>query len=290
VDANITDKDRLSAHSATNVHQFASSDIGIAGGPAQGNFEGSGLQNTYSVGLNYNRFFSNTLLLNFALGGGITMKRTTPISGRILQKRSAFRRQSRQDDNQRIVGITINGGFSNPLIGFSASLLDSSETNIDLRTLGPRFLAIIPSIWRRPTADSRCSTPGADVQPARSLYFQRWQTALNTGTGATVTSFGNDFASFLLDVPGQRDETWRPSSPTTDPRNSLLSYKISGWSRPILRRYWSSLGVLSPPRPLPRRLFKLRSHQQHARRECIGNNPNDLGIATHINTSHLVSD
>src|SRR6266446_462897 len=63
VDANITDKDRLSARfSYQRPSIFQAPIFGIAGGPAQGNFEGSGLQNTYSIGLNYNRFFSNTLV------------------------------------------------------------------------------------------------------------------------------------------------------------------------------------------------------------------------------------
>src|SRR5260370_32751382 len=38
----------------------------------------------------------------------------------------------------------------------------------------------------------------------RGLYtFNDGQTAPNTGSGASKTTFTNDFASFLLDVPGQ---------------------------------------------------------------------------------------
>src|SRR5437773_3591754 len=69
VDANLTEKDRLSGRfSYQRPSIFQAPIFGLAGGPAQGNFEGSGLQNTYSTGLNYNRFFSNTLVAEFRVG------------------------------------------------------------------------------------------------------------------------------------------------------------------------------------------------------------------------------
>src|SRR6267378_977168 len=69
IDANLTDKDRLSARfSYQRPSIFQAPIFGSAGGPAQGNFEGSGLQNTYSTGINYNRFFSNTLVAEFRVG------------------------------------------------------------------------------------------------------------------------------------------------------------------------------------------------------------------------------
>ena len=39
-----------------------------AGGPAQGSFEGTGIQRTYSAGLNYDRIFSSTLIMELRLG------------------------------------------------------------------------------------------------------------------------------------------------------------------------------------------------------------------------------
>src|SRR5258708_23267599 len=69
IDANLTDKDRLSARfSFQRPSIFQAPLFGIAGGPAQGNFEGSGVQSTYSTGINYNRFFSNTLVAEFRVG------------------------------------------------------------------------------------------------------------------------------------------------------------------------------------------------------------------------------
>src|SRR5260370_7079536 len=57
----------------------------------------------------------------------------------------------------------------------------------------------------------------------RGLYtFNDGQTALNTGSGASKTSFTNNFASFLLDVPGQagRDlATFFPNNRALQPFN-----------------------------------------------------------------------
>src|SRR5467141_79617 len=116
VDANLTDKDRLSARfSYQRPSIFQAPIFGIAGGPAQSNFEGSGLQNTYSGGLNYNRFFSNTLVAEFRFGVawyhneahnsdyGTNPSTTLGIPGVNLDKTIT----------SGIVGITINGGFSN---------------------------------------------------------------------------------------------------------------------------------------------------------------------------------
>src|SRR5207302_8683963 len=127
VDANLTDKDRLSARFSYQRPSILQAPIfGIAGGPATGSgvaFEGNGLQKTYSSGLNYNRFFSNTLVAEFRFGAGwyhneahntdfgATTSETLGIPGVNLDQITSG-----------IVGITINGGFSNPLIGFSASL------------------------------------------------------------------------------------------------------------------------------------------------------------------------
>src|SRR6266576_1414986 len=71
VDANLTDKDRLSGRfSYQRPSIFQAPIFGSAGGPAQANFEGTGIQNTYSIGLNYNRLFSNTLVAEFRVGAG----------------------------------------------------------------------------------------------------------------------------------------------------------------------------------------------------------------------------
>ncbi len=209
VDANITEKDRLSMRfSYQRPSVFQAPIFGIAGGPAQGNFEGTGIQNTYSVGLNYNRFFSNTLVAEFRVGAGwyhneahnsdfgTATSTTLGIPGVNLDKTIT----------SGIVGVTINGGtYSNPLIGFSASLpWIRSETNIDFANTWTKILGNHTVKFGADLRRIRDALLQEQTFSPRGIYtFNDTQTALNTGGGATVTSFGNNFASFLLDVPGQ---------------------------------------------------------------------------------------
>ena len=208
VDANLTNKDRLSARfSYQRPSIFQAPIFGIAGGPAQQNFEGTGLQNTYSMGINYNRFFSNTFVAEFRVGAGwyhneahnsdygTNTSQTLGIPGVNLDKTIT----------SGIVGITINGGFSNPLIGFSASLpWIRSETNIDFANTWTKVLGNHTVKFGVDLRRIRDALLQEQTFSPRGLYtFNDGQTALNTGAGASKTSFANDFASFLLDVPGQ---------------------------------------------------------------------------------------
>lgn len=209
VDANLTNKDRLSGRfSYQRPSIFQAPIFGLAGGPAQGNFEGSGLQNTYSTGLNYNRFFSNTLVAEFRVGAGwyhneahntdfgTNTSETLGIPGVNLDKTIT----------SGIVGITINGGtFNNPLIGFSASLpWIRSETNIDFANTWTKILGNHTIKFGADLRRIRDALLQEQTFSPRGLYtFNEGQTALNTGAGASTTSFTNDFASFLMDVPGQ---------------------------------------------------------------------------------------
>src|SRR5215475_2374531 len=132
VDANLTDKDRLSGRFSYQRPSILQAPIfGIAGGPAQGNFEGSGIQNTYSIGLNYNHYFSNTLVTEFRVGAGWYHNEAHNTDfGTNTSDTLGIPGVNLDQITSGIVGITINGGFSNPLIGYSASLpWVRSETN-----------------------------------------------------------------------------------------------------------------------------------------------------------------
>src|SRR4029077_545132 len=144
VDANITDKDRVSARFSYQRPSILQAPIfGIAGGPAQGNFEGSGLQNTYSTGINYNRFFSNTLVAEVRVGAGWyhNEAHNTDFGTNTSQSLGIPGINLDKTITSGIVGVTINGGFSNPLIGYSASLpWIRSETNIDFANTWTKIL------------------------------------------------------------------------------------------------------------------------------------------------------
>src|SRR6266852_6799103 len=145
VDANLTDKDRLSGRFSFQRPTVLQAPIfGLAGGPAQNNFEGSGFQNTYSTGLNYNRFFSNTLVAEFRVGvAWYHNEAHNSDFGTKASEALGIPGVNLDAITSGIVGITIanNRGFSNPLIGYSASLpWIRSETNIDFANTWTKIL------------------------------------------------------------------------------------------------------------------------------------------------------
>ncbi len=288
VDANLTDKDRLSARFSYQRPSVLQAPIfGIAGGPAQGNFEGTGIQNTYSTGLNYNRFFSNTLVAEFRVGVawyhneahntdfGTNTSESLGIPGVNLDKTIT----------SGIVGITINGGFSNPLIGFSASLpWVRSETNIDFANTWTKILGNHTVKFGVDLRRVRDALLQEQTFSPRGLYtFNDGQTALNTGSGATVTSFGNNFASFLLDVPGQagRDlATFFPNYRATQ----FFAFVQDKWL--VTPKLSADIGVrwefYPPATPAATGGFSNYNPTNNTLVVSgIGGNPNDLGIATH---------
>jgi hypothetical protein len=301
VDANITDKDRLSARFSYQRPSVLQAPIfGLAGGPAQGNFEGSGLQNTYSTGLNYNRFFSNTLVAEFRVGVawyhneahntdfGTNTSETLGIPGVNLDKTIT----------SGIVGITINGGtFSNPLIGYSASLpWIRSETNIDFANTWTKILGNHTVKFGVDLRRVRDALLQEQTFSPRGLYtFNDGQTARNcaagdvnpgcpsTGAGASKTSFTNDFASFLLDVPGQagRDlATFFPNYRATQ----FFAFVQDKWM--VTPKLSADIGIrwefYPPATPAAQGGFSNYNPNNNTLVVSgIGSNPNDLGIATH---------
>src|SRR5882724_11975166 len=302
VDANLTDKDRLSARlSYQRPSVFQAPIFGIAGGPAQGNFEGTGIQNTYSIGINYNRFFSNTLVAEFRVGVawyhneahnadfGTNTSQTLGIPGVNLDKITSG-----------IVGITINGGFSNPLIGFSASLpWIRSETNIDFANTWTKILGNHTVKFGVDLRRIRDALLQEQTFSPRGLYtFNDGQTARNCGPGDTspgcpdpvkfpngggsATTFTNNFASFLLDVPGQagRDlATFFPNYRATQ----FFAFVQDKWL--VTPKFSADIGVrwefYPPATPAAKGGFSNYNPADNTLIVSgIGGNPNNLGIAT----------
>jgi hypothetical protein len=305
VDANITDKDRLSARfSYQRPSVFQAPIFGLAGGPAQGNFEGTGLQNTYSTGLNYNRFFSNTLVAEFRVGAGwyhneahnsdfgTNSSTTLGIPGVNLDKTIT----------SGIVGITINGGtLSNPLIGFSASLpWIRSETNIDFANTWTKILGNHTVKFGVDLRRIRDALLQEQTFSPRGLYtFNDGQTARNCTAGdvspgcpdpakfpnggASKTSFTNNFASFLLDVPGQagRDlATFFPNYRATQ----FFAFVQDKWL--VTPKFSADIGVrwefYPPATPVAKGGFSNYNPANNTLNVSgYGSIPNDLGIETH---------
>jgi len=296
VDANITDKDRLSARFSFQRPVTLQAPIfGLAGGPAQNNFEGTGFQNTYSTGLNYNRFFSNTLVAEFRVGAGwyhneahntdfgATTSETLGIPGVNLDQITSG-----------IVGITINGGFSNPLIGFSASLpWIRSETNIDFANTWTKILGNHTVKFGADFRRVRDALLQEQSFSPRGLYtFNDGQTGLKCTAvvlpqcpkvGTSPTSFTNDFASFLLDVPSQAGRDLATFFPNYR-ASQFFAFVQDKWL--VTSKFSADMGVrwefYPPATPAVQGGF---SNYHPADNTLvvsgIGGNPDDLGITTH---------
>ena len=287
VDANLTDKDRLSARfSFQRPVTFQAPIFGIAGGPAQGNFEGTGFQNTYSIGLNYNRFFSNSLVAEFRAGVAWYHNEAHNTDfGTNTSEALGIPGVNLDDITSGIVGITINGGFSNPLIGFSASLpWDRAETNIDFANTWTKILGNHTVKFGADFRRIRDALLQEQTFSPRGLYtFNDGQTALNTGAGASKTSFANNFASFLFDVPGQAGRDLATIFPNYR-ASQFFAFVQDKWL--VTPKFSADLGLrwefYPPATPAATGGFSNYDPTNNTLIVSgIGNNPNDLGIVAH---------
>ncbi len=177
--------------------------FGMAGGPIAGAFEGNGVNTVYNGALEYTHLFSPTLFTearagvdhyrNTAqqFGYGTNASTDIGIPGVNLD---AF--------TSGLVGMDI-AGFSSPMVGYSPSLpWLRAETNIDVvnnwtKILGNHSIKFGGEL-RRVRDDL---TQGQTFSPRGIYRYRDGQTGLNQP--GNKTSFANDFASFLLDVPSQ---------------------------------------------------------------------------------------
>ncbi len=294
VDWNLSDKDRVSGRfSFGKPVTFQAPIFGIAGGPAQGAFAGTGSQKTYSGGLNYNRTVSPTLLTEVRLGVA-------------HYHNDAFQSDYGHDDATALgipgvnlgpftsgfPGITING-YSSPLFGYSASLpWDRAEANIDIvnswtkiahnhqikwgidirrlrddllqdQTYGPRGVFTFGTLQ---TANQTCTTVPATGPPS--------------GCTGSSTGLANEMASFLLDVPTseQRDvNTYFPALRQTE----VFAYVADNWQ--VSPRLTLNLGVrweyYQPPTPaFPGGFSNYNPGNNTLVIAGVGGNPSNLGM------------
>ena len=203
-------EDRLSYRfSHQIVDTFQQPAFGAAGGPAGGGgFQGTGENNTFNTAGEYSHVFSPRLLTSVRVGV------------------NHYRNNTRQSDygtdastaigipgvnvsafTSGLAGISIPGyanatlTSTSPIVGYSASIpWDRGESNIDAANswnyiLGNHSLKFGFEVRR--VRDNL--TQGQTYSPRGLFEYAEGQTGLNAP--GQKTSFGNDFASFLLDVP-----------------------------------------------------------------------------------------
>lgn len=207
VDYNPGESDRISvrlSYSKPEVYQAPA--FGLAGGSANGAFEGTGVQRTYSGGINYNHIFSPSLLSEFRFGVAYYNNIATPTDYGLSQSADlGIPGVNLDQTTSGLVGINIGQFYSNPIVGYSASLpWTRAEANIDFantwtKILGNHTLKFGGDIRR--VRDALLQT---QTFSPRGLYsFAAGQTALNNNGKESATSYNNNMASFLLDVPNQ---------------------------------------------------------------------------------------
>lgn len=200
------EKDHLSGRiSWQRFNTFQASSFGnFLGGPQGGGFEANGTQTSYSTGGNYDHVFSPRFFTELRFGVthlrsvaqpndyGTSDATTIGVPGVNI---------SGQPFTSGQVGITVNGGFSNPLIGYVNSLpWLRAEANIDVVNTWTRIVGNHTIKW------------GADLRRVRDDLLQdqtfspRGAYTFNdsqTSTTGASTNIANYVASFLLDQPSQ---------------------------------------------------------------------------------------
>src|ERR1017187_6183249 len=213
VDDNASDKGRLSARfSYSRPVVYQAPVFGLAGGFAQGAFQGTSIQKTYSMGVNYNRIFSPTLISEFRVGVahyhsdamnsdyGTTASTAVGIPGVNIDAWTSG-----------LASIQLNGSFSNPLVGYVNSMpWHRAEANISVVNSWTKTIGNHTIKWGgdyRRLRDDLLQTQ--TINPRGLFNFNTAQTSLNPGAGGTAPKQGlvNNMASFLLDQPsdGGRD-------------------------------------------------------------------------------------
>src|SRR5262249_34059763 len=197
------------------------------------------------------------------------------------------------------VGIQINGGFSNPLIGFSASHpWIRSETNIDLSNTWTKIMGNHTLKFGGDLRRVRDALLQEQTFSPRGLYiFNDGQTAPKctvadpnpgcptTGSGASKTSFTNNFASFLFDVPGQAGRDLATFFPNYRAWQ-FFTFAQDKWL--VSPKLTADIGVrwefYPPATPVKKGGFSNYDPATNTLRVSgYPNIPDDLGITTHYN-------
>jgi hypothetical protein len=208
LDATLTDKDRLSGRFsfARPVVYQAPIFGNEAGGFAQGAFEGTGIQNTYSTGINYDRIVSPTLVTELRIGVAHYHNDALPADyGLNTASDLGIPGVNIDQWTSGIPSININGGFSTPMVGYSASVpwrraeVNGDAVNTWTKMKGNHTIKF--GVDYRRIRDDLLQTQ--TVNPRGQYNFDVNQTSLNPGSGGTQPKTGpaNSMASFLLDVP-----------------------------------------------------------------------------------------
>jgi hypothetical protein len=207
VDYNVTDSDRLSVRlSFARPEIFQAPAFGDAGGNANGAFQGTGIQRTYSGGINFDHIFSPTLISEFRFGVAYYNNIATPSDyGQNSSEALGIPGINVSPVTSGLVGINIGSFYSNPLLGYSASLpWTRAEANIDFANIWTKIIGNHTIKFGGDLRRIRDALLQEQTFSPRGIYtFAAGQTALNNAGKQSATTYNNNFAAFLLDLPNQ---------------------------------------------------------------------------------------
>jgi Carboxypeptidase regulatory-like domain len=217
IDYNVTEKDRLSGRlSFSRPVVFQAPLFGMAGGDGPGTaFMGTGTQKTYSSNLNWDRMLTPTLVVETRLAVSHYHNEAYPSDyGQNDSSAIGIPGVNINKFTSGMVGININDGFSNPVVGYSASLpWVRAEANVDVVNIWTKVKGNHTFKWGIDLKRIRDDLLQDQTYSARGIInFAAAQTALCTATAvnssgiatkcsSSATGIANDMASFLLDVP-----------------------------------------------------------------------------------------
>jgi hypothetical protein len=216
IDYAVTDKDRISGRfSFQRPVVFQAPLFGTAGGPGPGGaFMGTGVQKTYSSGLNWTHVFTPTLLgeLRFGVAHYHNEAQNSDY-GTTASQGLGIPNINISQFTSGLVGV--NGPFSNPMVGYSASLpWVRAEANIDLVNNWTKTMRNHTFTFGFDMRRLRDDLLQTQTYSPRGLFaFGTSQTgcagscllANGTTTAATTsdstTNWNNTMGSLLLDLP-----------------------------------------------------------------------------------------
>ncbi len=289
IDHNATQNDRISGrYSFSNQDLLQTPLFGLAGGPANSAFSGSGTQRIWTTAVNYYHIFSSTMITEFRAGVN-HYRNVANNTDRGTNASDAIGIRGANLGDLNTSGLVCISVIPNQcLVGYSASLpWVRGETNIN-----------VVSNWTK-TRSNHTMKWGVDIRRVREDLAQ-WQaenprgifrfsnetTSLNVPRGMTAPPTDNNVnavASFLLDVPNSvgRDV---PIGTQTYREIEFFTYAQDKWQ--VTQKLTLDFGLrwefYPPATPKAPGLF---SNYEPVTNTLviagIGSNPLDLGRKTH---------
>ncbi len=298
IDYNMSDNDRISGRfSFQRPVVFQAPLFGLAGGNGPGGaFMGTGIQKTYSTGINWNHIFNPTLLMEFRFGVAHYNNAATQSDyGTTASSALGIPGINVSQFTSGLVGVNLNGPFSNPMVGYSASLpWIRAEANIDLVNNWTKIHGNHTFRFGFDMRRLRDDLLQTQTYSPRGLYqFGASQAGCagncvgsTFGTGLDpTTNWNNNMGSFLLDLPN--NSSGRDFSIVFPTYRAWEFFWYGGDKWQVNNKLTLDLGLrweLYPPGTprFPGEFSNYNPVNNTLVIAGVGNNPMNMGLANHL--------